>query len=147
GPVDEGSLIVAEHRDAPGGQAPRQIPERTVGADPLVPILGPGPVDQHHPGEGPFTPGEGEGPGQLVRRLADGHLHLDEPGRVGVGWRRSVRLSLAGRVLAGHNPEPGKPAPVVERVKEIHLAAGEGGRLAHLDYWLLPGHKGLTHRL
>jgi hypothetical protein len=52
GPVDQGRvgerhLVEPQHRDAPAGQPPRQILERLVAADRLVPVVRAGAGEQH----------------------------------------------------------------------------------------------------
>ncbi|MNS68808.1 hypothetical protein D3C72_1020980 [compost metagenome] len=64
-----GALVVAQHCDAPCGQAAGNVQERTVATDGFVAILRAGAVHQHHGREWSFALGQGQGAGQCTARL------------------------------------------------------------------------------
>ncbi len=82
--VDQGPLVVAEHGDALRCQPPGQVPERRDEAAPLIPVIGPRSVHQHHGGEGTLALGHGQGPRQGPLAVPHRHLLFSEAVEVGI---------------------------------------------------------------
>ncbi len=133
-PVDEGALVVAQHRDPAPGQAPGQVAERLVGADGLVAVRGAGPGDEDNGGEGAAPVGQRQRAGQRPGRRAHGDGPLVEGGRMHVRRRNGGALDV-GEVQAsdplllvdGHDDVGGRPG---ERTGDGRIRVGGDGRCA-----------------